>query len=215
MATESIFEEACRAMIGIDAAKAVEVAKRGLAEGVDPAELLHQGFIPGITQVGELFEKGKLFLPELIQAADAMQKAVNVLNTAMPESSGNNAASVLIGTVEGDIHDIGKTIVVSLFKANGFKVFDLGRDVSIERFIEEAQKNNVDIIGTSALLTTTMGEQQRLEEALQEAGLKGKIKTMIGGAPVTQSWADSIGADAYAENAAEAVSKARELLGMT
>ena len=215
MATESIFEEACRAMTDIDAVKAVEVAKRGLAEGIDPTELLHQGFIPGITQVGNLFGKGKLFLPELIQAADAMQKAVKVLNTAMPESNGNNAASVLIGTVEGDIHDIGKTIVVSLFKAHGFKVVDLGRDVTVDRFIEEAKKNNVDIIGTSALLTTTMEEQQRLEEALQEAGLKGKIKTMIGGAPVTQRWAEEIGADAYAENAAEAVSKARELLGIT
>jgi trimethylamine corrinoid protein len=207
-----IFSAAGDAILKGDAAAAEEAAKRGLDEGIDPVTLINQGFIPGINQVGDLFGSGKLFLPELILAAGAMQKATEIVNAALPEGQGQAAGRIVIGTVAGDVHDIGKTIVVALLKANGFEVLDLGRDVAVERFIEEADKFNADLIGTSALLTTTMEEQKRLEEALKKADLKSRYKTMVGGAPVTKRWARRIGADAFAENASEAVRLARALL---
>ncbi|MDJ0782394.1 MAG: corrinoid protein [Desulfosarcinaceae bacterium] len=207
-----IFSAAGDAILKGDAAAAEEAAKRGLGEGIDPVTIINEGFIPGINQVGDLFGSGKLFLPELILAAGAMQKATDIVNAAIPEGQGQAAGRILIGTVAGDVHDIGKTIVVALLKANGFEVMDLGRDVAVERFIEEADKFKADIIGTSALLTTTMEEQKRLEEALKKADLKSRYKTMVGGAPVTKRWARRIGADAFAENASEAVRLAKELL---
>lgn len=207
-----IFTAAGEAILKGDAAAAAEAAKRGLGEGIDPVALINEGFIPGINQVGDLFGSGKLFLPELILAAGAMQKATEIVNEAIPDGEGQAAGRILIGTVAGDVHDIGKTIVVALLKANGFEVMDLGRDVAVDRFIEEADKFNADIIGTSALLTTTMEEQKHLEEALKQADLKSRYKTMVGGAPVTKRWARRIGADAFAENASEAVRLARELV---
>jgi trimethylamine corrinoid protein len=212
MCTE-IFAGAVDAILKGDAGKAVETAKKGLAEGIDPVTLINEGFIPGINQVGELFGSGKLFLPELILAAAAMQSATDIINAALPAGQGQARGRFLIGTVEGDVHDIGKTIVVSLLKANGFEVRDLGRDVSTERFIAEADKFNADIIGTSALLTTTMEGQRRLEDELKKTGLKERFKTMVGGAPVTQRWARRIGADGFAENATKAVKQAKALLG--
>ncbi|SLM29610.1 Trimethylamine corrinoid protein 2 [Desulfamplus magnetovallimortis] len=211
MKTE-IFEKAMESILKGDAALAEETAKMGLGEGIDPIELINKGFIPGINKVGDLFGMGTLFLPELIQAANAMQGATDIINSAIPENSAQARGRVVIGTVAGDVHDIGKTIVVSLFKANGFEIKDLGRDVSVETFLKEADLFNADIIGTSALLTTTMPEQKKLEDALIEAGLKGKFKTMVGGAPVTRRWAKRIGADAFAENAGDGVRLARELL---
>lgn len=214
MTKEEIFEGAQKAIVESDANRAKELAERGLAEGVDPLELMNSGFIPGINKVGDLFGIGKLFLPELIQSAEAMQKVTEIINAALPAEADKRKGKLVVGTVEGDIHDIGKTIVVSLFKANGFEVCDLGRDVPIDRFIEEAEKVGADIIGSSALLTTTMDVQKRLEQELKKAGLKGKYRTMVGGAPVTQRWADRIGADAFAEDAADGVKKAKALLGM-
>ncbi len=210
--TIEIFEQAMESIVKGDAGLAEEMARKGLGEGIDPIELINKGFIPGINKVGELFGMGTLFLPELIQAATAMQAATELINDAIPEKETNSGGRIIIGTVAGDVHDIGKTIVVSLFKANGFEVKDLGRDVSVEKFIEGADKFNADIIGTSALLTTTMPEQKKLEEALAKAGLKGRFKTMVGGAPVTRRWAKRIGADAFAENAGDGVRVARELL---
>lgn len=207
-----IFAAAGESILKGDAAAAEEAAKRGLGEGLDPVILINEGFIPGINQVGELFGSGKLFLPELILAAGAMQKATDIINAAIPDGEGQAAGRIIIGTVAGDVHDIGKTIVVALLKANGFEVMDLGRDVAVDRFIEEADKFNADIIGTSALLTTTMEEQKHLEVALKKADLKSRYKTMVGGAPVTGRWARRIGADAFAENASEAVRLAKELL---
>lgn len=211
MSTE-IFANAMDAILKGDADKAEETAKTGLAEGIDPVTLINEGFIPGINQVGDMFGSGRLFLPELILSAKAMQSATDIINAAIPEGKGQTRGRVIIGTVEGDVHDIGKTIVVSLLKANGFEVRDLGRDVSTDTFIEEADKFNADIIGTSALLTTTMEGQRRLETELKKAGLKERFRTMVGGAPVTQRWARRIGADAFAENASEAVKLAKELL---
>jgi len=209
-----IFETAIEVIVKGDGARATELANQGLSEGIDPLELLNKGFIPGINKVGDLFDAGRLFLPELILSAKAMQNASDVINAAIPESDRRVQGRFLIGTVEGDVHDIGKTIVVSLLKAGGFEVKDLGRDVSTDRFIKEAEDFNADIIGTSSLLTTTMPAQKKLEDELKKAGLRERYKTMVGGAPVTQRWADKIGADAFAENAAACVRLARELIGL-
>jgi trimethylamine corrinoid protein len=215
MSKEEIFKAAQQAINEYNANAAKEAAQRGLAEGIDPMELMSRGFIPGISQVGDNFAQGTCFLPELIQAAEAMRIATEIINAAIPAGKQQKKGKIVIGTVEGDIHDIGKTIVVSLLKANGFEVYDLGRDIPTEKFLEKADEVGADIIGTSALLTTTMEGQKKLELALKKAGLKGKYKTMVGGAPVTQRWADRIGADAYAEDAGEAVKKAKQLLGLS
>jgi trimethylamine corrinoid protein len=210
--TDTIYEGAADAILKGDAVKAAEVAKQGIEEGIDPVVLLNSGFIPGIQKVGELFGTGKLFLPELMLSSGAMQAATDIINEKIPGGSGKEKGRFLIGTVQGDVHDIGKTIVVSLLKANGFEVKDLGRDVPVDRFINEAEKWRADIIGTSALLTTTMEQQKLLELALQKAGLREKYKTIVGGAPVTQRWAKRIGADAFAENATEGVRLAAVLM---
>ncbi len=210
--SESIFQEATKAIVKGDAGLAVDTAKKGIDAGLDPLALMNDGFIPGINQVGDLFETGRLFLPQLITCATAMEKATEVINAAIPGGQETVSGKVLVGTVEGDVHDIGKTIVVALFKANGFDVMDIGRDVPIEKFIDEAEKFGADIIGSSTLLTTTMAMQKQLEQELKKAGLREKYKTIVGGAPVTQRWADRIGADAYAQDASDGVRKAKELL---
>jgi trimethylamine corrinoid protein len=214
METENVFfDEAKQSIIEYDATMAKDVAQRALDEGSDPMELLNEGFIPAINKVGDLFGKGKMFLPELIKAAQAMEQVTEIIDTAMETPDvGKTRGKILIGTVEGDVHDIGKTIVVSLFRANGFDVRDIGRDVHVDQFIDEAEKFGADIIGTSALLSTTMGQQKLLERKLKAEGLKKKYKTLVGGAPVTQRWADRIGADAYAQNGPDGVQKAQELL---
>ena len=210
--TQKIFEEAIKAIVDGDRDKATELARRGLDEGIAPLDLMNSGFIPGINQVGDLFGSGKLFIPGLIKSANAMEKATAVINDAIPQEQETVSGKIVIGTVEGDMHDIGKTIVVSLMRANGFEVLDLGRDVPTDRFIEAAEKFNADIIGSSTLLTTTMPMQKELEEELKKAGLKDKYKTIVGGAPVTQRWADRIGADAFAQDAGDGVKKVKQLL---
>ena len=210
--SEKTLAEAAKAITTGDAAKAVELAKRGLDEGIEPLRLLDQGFVSGINEVGELFSKGKLFIPMLIKSATAMEKATEIINAAIPQEEEVAHGRVVLGTVQGDVHDIGKTIVVALLKANGFEVLDLGRDVPNDKIIEAAEKFGADVIGTSTLLTTTMVLQKELEEELKSAGLREKYKTIIGGAPVTQRWADRIGADAYAHDASDGVKKLKELL---
>jgi len=213
--THKIFKEAIKAIVDGDLDKATELAKRGLEEGIDPLALMTNGFIPGINEVGEQFGSGKLFIPGLVKSADAMEKATAIINNAIPQEQETVSGKIVIGTVEGDMHDIGKTIVVSLLRANGFEVLDLGRDVSPERFIEEAEKFNADIIGSSTLLTTTMPVQKELEEALKKAGLKDKYKTIVGGAPVTRRWAKRIGADAFAQDAGDGVNKVKQLMKLS
>jgi trimethylamine corrinoid protein len=214
MTTEKdIFQQAQKAIETGDADAAVQLAKQGLEQGIDGIELLNNGFIIGINKVGNLFGEGQLFLPELIMSATAMQGVIEIINAALEKKGKKQArGKVVIGTVEGDLHDIGKTIVVSLLRANGFEVNDLGRDVAVDRFIEEAEAFGADVIGTSALLTTTMNVQKELVEKLEEKGLKGKYRTIVGGAPVTERWAKRIGADAYAADATDGVRKIKELL---
>ena len=210
--TPKIFEEAIKAIVDGDLEKATEIARRGLEGGIDPLELMTKGFIPGINEVGEQFGSGKLFIPGLVKSADAMEKATAIINAAIPQQQETVSGKIVIGTVEGDMHDIGKTIVVSLLRANGFEVLDLGRDIAPHRFIEAAEKFEADIIGSSTLLTTTMVVQKELEQELKKAGLKQKYKTIVGGAPVTQRWADRIGADAFARDAGDGVKKIAQLL---
>lgn len=213
MIEDQILTEAKQLIIDQNKDKAIELTNRVISDGLDPMELMTNGFIPGINEVGDLFGRGQLFLPELIQASEAMKVVTDVINASLPaHKAPNKKGSILIATVKGDVHDIGKCIVVSLLQANGYTVYDLGRDVDTDRIIEEAVNVNADIIGTSALLTTTMARQKDVEEALKSAGLRDKFKTIIGGAPVTVRWAAKIGCDAYAEDAQDAVIKVKELL---
>jgi trimethylamine corrinoid protein len=210
--SKNFFEQALESIVKGDVDQATEIAQRGLDAGIDPLELMTNGFIPGINQVGDLFGSGKLFIPGLVKSAEAMQKATAIINAAIPQEQAAVGGKLVIGTVEGDMHDIGKTIVVSLLRANGFEVLDLGRDVPIARFVDAAEKFGAAIIGSSTLLTTTMGVQKELEEELKKSGLKEKYKTIVGGAPVTQRWANRIGADAYAQDASDGVKKVKQLL---
>ena len=196
--------------------KILKTAKQTIVEQKkDPAvELVTEGFIPGINEVGDQFGRGTLFLPELVQAADVMKAVTDLINASLPSQDGpQEKGKLVIATVKGDVHDIGKCIVVSLMQANGYTVFDLGRDVDTERIVEVAIKEDVQVIGTSALLTTTMVRQKELEEALKSAGIRDKVRTIVGGAPVTARWAAKIGADAFAEDAQDGIAKVRELLG--
>jgi trimethylamine corrinoid protein len=202
-----IFQEAINSILDPDQDKALATVKKHLDAGGDPMALMNQGFIVGIGKVGDLFGAGKMFLPELMLAAEAMLAASNALNEALPQgqNSGYSHIHITAATVKGDIHDIGKGIGVALLRANGFTVHDLGRDIDTDTLINDAVKNGSKIIATSALLTTTLNEQKKLEESLKKAGLKGRIKTMVAGAPVTPRWASRIGADIYAENAHDGV----------
>ncbi|MCP4217120.1 MAG: dimethylamine corrinoid protein 3 [bacterium] len=210
--SEEFFVKAREAIIKGDTDEAVAVAKQALEKGVSGLDMINDGFIPGINEVGDKFGEGQMFLPELIVSANAMQAVIEIINASLEAGQQQTRGRVLIGTVEGDLHDIGKTIVVSLLKANGFEVKDLGRSVSVDTILKEAEAFNADVIGTSALLTTTMAVQKELEERLKAEGLKGKYKTIVGGAPVTQRWAKRIGADAYAIDAGDGVRKIKELL---
>jgi len=185
-----------------------------LAGGVDPVAMVEKGFVPGIVEVGDLFDAGEVYLPELILAADAMKAGTVICEAAFPKGALKEKKKVIMGTVEGDIHDIGKSIVVAFLAANGFEVHDLGRDVPPEKFAEKAKEVGADVVGASALLTTTMEMQRKVVAAVEEAGLKGKVKVIVGGAPASEDWAKKIGADAYGENATEAVVKIKQLTGM-
>ena len=212
MEKEQLIKEAAKSIIDADKAKAEEVAKSAIAAGMDPLEVINEGFSVGIAKVGDLFGRGELFLPELILSAEAMKVATDILNAALPQGA-KKRGKVVMGTAQGDIHDIGKSMVVSFLQANGFEVYDVGRDVEMQKFIDKAQEVDADIIGMSALLTTTMSGQKTLIEELKKAGLRDRFKVMVGGAPATQRWADRIGADAYGVDAADAAEKAMKLLG--
>ena len=206
-----IYAEAAESIVSADRAAAEEVAQRALDAGLAPADIMQNGFVKGIQEVGELFESGEVFLPELMMSADAMAGATEVTNAALEGAAAEAKGVMVIGTVQGDVHDIGKAIVIAYLKANGYEVTDLGRDVSADSFIERAKELSADVIGMSALLTTTMEEQKKVIKRVKDEGLP--FKTVVGGAPCTQRWADQIGADAYAEDANDGVKKIDALLG--
>lgn len=188
-------------------------ANQALAQGLDPLDCINEGLTPGIQRVGELFASGEYFLPELIIGADAMKVALDVLEPAMVgDQEREIVGRVVLGTVEGDIHEIGKTLVGTMLIANGFKVFDIGVDNTASDFVKAVEENNADIVGASALLTTTMLKQRELIGELEKAGLRDRLKIMVGGAPVTASYAQEIGADGYAEDAISAVDLAFRLV---
>jgi len=212
MTKEEMVREAIDSIVNADADKAAQVAKDAIAAGIAPGEVMSDGFIAGISEVGEMFESGEMFLPELMLSAQAMDAATRICNEALGSAAGADKGKVVIGTVQGDVHDIGKAIVIAYLKAHGYEVFDVGRDAPIETFIGKAEETGARVIGLSALLTTTMEEQKKLIKVLQERGLRDKYKVVVGGAPATQRWADQIGADAYAEDANDGVKKIDALL---
>ena len=210
---ETIFEEAIEAILNGDADKATEIAKKGLDEGTDPLDLMDKGFIPGINKVGDLFETGRLFLPALIYSATAMEKATEILNAAIPEDQELVSGKVLVATVEGDVHDIGKTIVVSLFKANGFEVMDLGIDVPPEKFVDAIKDFQPSVVGLSGFLTLAFDSMKETVDAIKTAGLRDNIKIMIGGGQIDDEIKNYTSADAYGKDAMEAVKLTREWIG--
>jgi trimethylamine corrinoid protein len=213
MADKELLNEARQSLLNSDKKMAEDVAKRGLAAGISPEELINEGFIAGIRQLGEKFDEGEVFLPELMLAAEAMEAAMAICNAALPEGKSESRGTVVIGTVKGDVHDIGKAIVASYLRASGYVVHDLGRDVSSETFAEKAIEFDADVVGSSALLTSTLRQQADIEAALKEAGIRDRVKTVVGGAVCTQGWADKIGADAYAKDAGDGIAKIEKLLG--
>lgn len=212
--TTDLFSAMAKSVIDGDPETAASLARSALAGGPPPAEAVEKGFIPGIRKVGELWESGDYFLPELIASAEAMKAAMAILRPALERtgSAMKSAGKIVIGTVEGDIHDIGKNLVSAMLSANGFEVVDLGADVKLIAFIEAAKASAADIICLSALLTTTMLGQRRLVDLLVEHTLRDKFKVLVGGAPTSREWAEEIGADGYAENANSAVRVALELM---
>jgi len=216
MDKSDLFKRMAKAILLGDKEVSSTAVKKALELGFTPNEILEKALIPGIRKAGDLYEKGNYFLPELIACANAMKSSFEILKPII-ENSGkrvNNYGKVVIGTVEGDIHDIGKTLVSVMLGTSGFEVIDLGADVPTNRFIEEGINNNARIICLSALLTTTMLKQRELIETLAKENLRDKFKVIVGGAPVTAEWAESIGADGYGKNAVEAVIIAEKLIGV-
>ena len=212
--SEELLARMDKAIVEGNKEEAERLAKESLEQKMDLNEVVEKGYIQGIQKVGDLWERGEYFLPELITSAEAMKAAMAVLQPEMEKAqiATKSQGKVVIGTVEGDIHDIGKSLVASMLSANGFDVIDLGADVKLEEFIEKAESENADFICLSALLTTTMLGQKKVVELLKEKNLSDRFIVLVGGAPVNQKWADDIGADGYAENAMTAVKVAKKLM---
>lgn len=191
-----------------------ELVQAAVDEGVDVEKILNEGLISGMAVVGEKFKNNEFYVPEVLIAARAMQAGMDVLQPLLERAGVKPIGKVAMGTVKGDLHDIGKNLVSMMLKGAGFQVNDLGIDVPPERFVKAVEEEGAQLVGMSALLTTTMPSMKTVMEALEKASLRSKIKTIIGGAPVTQSYADEIGADGYAPDASRGVDKAKELLGL-
>jgi corrinoid protein of di/trimethylamine methyltransferase len=212
--SEELFRKMAQSIVDGDSDIAVELANKAVDSGIDPLVAISSGFVVGVSQVGEAFACGDAFLPELVMAGEAMKAAVSALEPEMARrgSQREMLGKVVLATVEGDIHEIGKSLVGTMLGASGFDVYDLGVDVSSVRIIAKAREVNADIIALSALLTTTMVKQKEVIELLEKEGLHGRIKVMVGGAPVTRDWVKKIGADGYSEDAIGAVNAAMQLL---
>ena len=214
--SKELFKAMAQSVMDGDTDQAAALARQALAQGVSPLDAINQGFVVGVNEVGRQYGCGDMFLPDLVMAGEAMKAAVAVLEPEMQRSGMERKmlGKVVLGTVKGDIHEIGKTLVGTMLTANGFQVFDMGTDVPTAKFVDKARQVSADIVGLSALLTTTMTVQRDVIEALKEAGLKDKVKVMIGGAPVTRGWAAEIGAEGYSEDAIGAVAVAKKLMGI-
>jgi len=197
------------------APKVKELTQQAVDEGIPPEKILEEGLISGMNVVGEKFKRNEFYVPEVLIAARAMKAGMEVLRPLLAETGVPPKGKVIIGTVKGDLHDIGKNLVAMMLEGAGFQIVDLGVDVHPEQFLRAVEEHRPDIVGMSALLTTTMIGMKDVLEALEKSGVRQKVKTIIGGAPVTQSYADEIGADGYAPDAASAVDKVKELLGIS
>jgi corrinoid protein of di/trimethylamine methyltransferase len=211
---EALLERLKSAVVNLDIDEAKRVAEAALEAGVKPLDAIEKGLAKGIRVVGDRFEKGEAFLAELVVAAEAMKVAMSVFEPVIRRGKYRKAikGKVVIGTVEGDIHDIGKNIVGAILSVFGFEVYDLGVNVPSEKFVEKVGEIKADIVGMSALLTTTMPKMKEIVEALEKANLRDKVKVIVGGAPVSEEWAEEIGADAYAADAMEAVKVTEKLI---
>ncbi|MFX0044065.1 MAG: B12-binding domain-containing protein [Candidatus Hodarchaeota archaeon] len=213
MSQEEIYTEMCNAIVDLDEEIAINLANKAINEGMDLLKVIENGYAAGIRRVGELWEEGDFFLPELMKGAQIMQTCMDMIIPHLQKDSERvNLGTVVIATIEGDIHSIGKTIVATMLRAYGFEVFDLGADVPAEKIINFAIEKNADIIGVSALLTTTMIGQKKIIDLLKEKNLADKFKVIFGGAPVTTTWVEECKADGFAENAIEAVKLVKSLL---
>jgi 5-methyltetrahydrofolate--homocysteine methyltransferase len=211
--TEEMYKRLAQAVIEGEPEDAEALAKEALEQGLDPLECITEGLTVGIQQVGKLFASGEYYLPDLIIGADAMKVALDVLEPMLAGDQQRDVVGrIVLGTVEGDLHEIGKTLVGTMLTANGFLVTDIGVDKKPEEFIAAIKETDADIVGASALLTTTMLQQKKLIDSLKEAGLRESVKVMIGGAPVTEAFAKEIGADGYAEDAISSVDLAFRLI---
>lgn len=214
MGETEILERLKEAVVNFDESLVQEMANKAIEEGIDPLKAVEEGMVKGLDIIGEKYEKEEIFLPELMMAANVFQSGMKVLEPKIADQGKEREKKgvVVIGTVKGDIHKIGKDIVTLLMRTAGYEVHDLGEDVDLFTFIETAKKVNADAIGLSALLTSTLSGQKDVIEALTQNGLRDKYIVMVGGGAVTQEWAEMIGADLYAENAQVAVRKLNELI---
>ncbi len=212
--SQELFKQMAQSVIDGEDEEAAALARAALDKGIDPLTAINDGFTTGMDVVSERYSSGEYFLPDLIMGGEAMKAALAVLEPALAASGQQREVlgTIVLGTVKGDIHEIGKALVGSMLSANGFKVFDLGIDVESDAFVVKAQEHDADIVALSALLTTTMLLQRDVIELLAEAGLGDRVKVMVGGSPVTQGWADQIGADGFAEDAANSVVAAKRLM---
>jgi corrinoid protein of di/trimethylamine methyltransferase len=212
---EEMFQKMAQSIIDGDADVAVQLAKESIAADIDPLKAISDGFVQGVNTVGDAFGRGDAFLPELVMAGEAMKAAVSTLDPELKKRGSQRQilGKVVIATVEGDIHEIGKTLVATMLGASGFEVHDLGVDTPGDKLIGKALEVNADILAMSALLTTTMVKQREVIEELEKEDLRRRLKVMVGGAPVTRDWVQTIGADGYSEDAIGAVLLAKKLLG--
>lgn len=214
MTREEIMAKLKESVVEMDADLAAEAAHAALDAGIDPLDAISEGLSAGMQVMSDLFDEGEAFVPQLLVSAEAFETAVGILTSDLSddEKAASKTGKVLIHTVQGDVHDIGKNIVKTMFEANNFQVYDLGRDVAVEEVVEKAKEYDVDIIAGSALMTTTMPAQRDILNLLNEEGIRDQFIVIFGGAPVFPGWCDEIGADGYADTAAGAVDVAKELL---
>ncbi len=215
MPDDRLYEQMTQSVIDGLPDRARQLAEQALAQGVDPLEAINRGYKPGMDVVGEGFANGDLFIPDLMMSGEAMKAAIAALEAELTKRKQQRdvLGRVVIGTVQGDIHEIGKTLVATMLAANGFEVHDLGVDVSAQKFVDKVREVDADVLGLSALLTTTILNQETVILTLKEAGLRDRVKVIIGGVPASSEWAAEIGADAYAENATDAVAAVKQLVG--
>ncbi len=209
----SVIDELREGVIQGQANVAVEKVKAALDEGFAADVILNDGLISAMSKVGQMYEEGIVFVPEMLIAARAMDKALQILRPYLVEQGVKPLGKVAIGTVKGDLHDIGKKLVAMMLEGSGFEIIDLGIDAAPEKFVDAVQNRGADVIALSALLTTTMPNMKNVVEALKQSGVRDRVRVIIGGAPVNQAYADQIGADGYAPDASSAVRKVRELMG--